>query len=175
MIGHLGIIKYKAWDRKGRILGTNMSFAWRKWFPTLSMWCPAIHLGDCMTLRSILWQSWFTNCENNSLSLWTSFSKRNNVQAWYSCEAFSSTTCKQMTSNINKWNSNNVFGYHICFFIAIRTTLYISRMQIGWYIKISRILNQAAREMVTEVLRECISFLFSSVSADTMQHPKQFE
>jgi hypothetical protein len=48
-------------------------------------------------------------------------------------------------------------------------------MQIGWYVAISRILNQAAREKVTEVLRECISFLYSSVSADTMQHPKQFE
>jgi hypothetical protein len=80
-----------------------------------------------------------------------------------------------MTSNINKWNSDNVFGCYICFFIAIRITLYISRMQIGWYIKISRILNQAAREMVTEVLKECISFLFSSISADTMQHPKQLK
>lgn len=170
MKGHLGIIKYKAWDRKGQILGTtsNMSSAWINWFPTLSMWCPAIHLGDCMTFRSSLWQSWFTNCENNSLSLWTSFSKRNNVQAWYSCEAFSSTTCKQMTSNENKWHSDNVFGCHICFFIAIKITLYISRMQIGWYIKILGILKQDDKEMVTEVLKECISFLFSSVSADTI-------
>jgi len=73
-----------------------------------------------------------------------------------------------MTSNKNKWNSDNVFGCHIYFFIAIRIILYISRMQIGWYIKISGILKQADREMVTEVLKECISFLFCSVSADTM-------
>jgi hypothetical protein len=44
----------------------------------------------------------------------------------------------------------------------------ISRMQIGWYIKISGTLKQALREMVTEVLKECIAFLFSTVSADTM-------
>jgi len=83
------------------------------------------------------------------------------VQAWYSCEAFSSTTCKQTTSNKNKWNSDNVFGCHIYFFTAIRTTLHISRMQIGWYIKISGILKQADREMVTEVLKS----VFPSSSA----------
>jgi len=41
-------------------------------------------------------------------------------------------------------------------------------MKIGWYIKISGILKQDDKEMVSEVLKECISFLFSSVSADTM-------